>query len=111
MRFTIACWLTRGCPRQFWVMKLKSRCSILFHLLVPGGKWHTAILRPRSSASSCSDVFQSRERELLLPPPSAVIKRLFALGNRRRPISLHQRLMLLAANWAVSWSIPTLTHP
>ena len=30
-----------GRPRQFWVMKQNSRCSILFHLLVPGGKWRT----------------------------------------------------------------------
>jgi transposase len=28
----------RGRPRQFLVIKQKSRCSILFHLLVPGGK-------------------------------------------------------------------------
>jgi len=31
-------WLTSGLPRQFWLMKEKSRCSILFHLLVPGGR-------------------------------------------------------------------------
>jgi hypothetical protein len=28
----------QGVPRQFWEMKLNSRCSILFHLLVPGRK-------------------------------------------------------------------------
>ena len=27
------------------------------------------------------------------------------------PISFYQRRMLLTANFAVSWSIPTLTHP
>jgi len=27
--------------RQFWLMNSNSRCSILFHLLVPGGKWQT----------------------------------------------------------------------
>ena len=39
---TISCpmvWqLTRGLPRQFWVMNENSLCSILFHLLVPGGR-------------------------------------------------------------------------
>jgi uncharacterized protein (TIGR03435 family) len=30
--------LMSGLPRQFWLMKENSRCSILFHLLVPGGK-------------------------------------------------------------------------
>jgi hypothetical protein len=39
-------WLTRGRPRQFWVMKENSQCSILFHLLAPGGEWQTAISRP-----------------------------------------------------------------
>ncbi len=38
MRLTITSWLTSGLPRQFWVMKLNRRCSILFHLLAPGGK-------------------------------------------------------------------------
>ena len=27
------------------------------------------------------------------------------------PMAVHQRRMLLVANWAVSWSIPTLTQP
>ena len=35
---TMAWRLTNGLPRQFWVMKENRRCSILFHLLVPGGK-------------------------------------------------------------------------
>src|SRR6516225_6542848 len=38
IRFTITWWLTSGLPRQFWLMKENSRCSILFHLLVPGGR-------------------------------------------------------------------------
>jgi len=33
--------LRKGLPRQLMLMKEKSGCSILFHLLVPGGKWHT----------------------------------------------------------------------
>ena len=40
---TITSWLVRGLPRQFIEMWENSRCSILFHLLVPGGRWHTVI--------------------------------------------------------------------
>src|SRR5262245_3459071 len=72
-------------------MKEKRRCSILFHLLVPGGRWVTTMSRPSSLASFCSSRFHSRTREPLLPPPSAV--------------------MLFTAKAAVSWSTPTLTHP
>jgi hypothetical protein len=36
-------------PRQFCVMWQNIRCSILFHLLVAGGKWQTLI------SSSLSD--------------------------------------------------------
>ena len=35
--------LVSGLPFQFILMKLKRRCSILFHLLVPGGKWDTTM--------------------------------------------------------------------
>ncbi len=38
IKFTMTSWLTKGLPRQFWLMKESKRCSILFHLLVPGGK-------------------------------------------------------------------------
>ena len=33
--------LNSGCPRQLRVIWQNKRCSILFHLLVPGGKWQT----------------------------------------------------------------------
>jgi len=33
---TAISWLVSGRPRQFMVMWLKSRCSILFHFDVPG---------------------------------------------------------------------------
>ena len=49
-----------GRPRQFCVMWQNSRCSILFHLLVPGGKWQTGIARPMSSARRCKRDFQPR---------------------------------------------------
>ena len=41
MLLTTTSWLVSGLPRQFMVMWENSRCSILFHLEVPGGKWHT----------------------------------------------------------------------
>jgi hypothetical protein len=80
-------------------------------LLVPGGKWQTNSRKPNSSANSCKDTFHSRERWLLPPPPSAVISSSLARAKRSWPISFHHRRMLLTANWAVSWSIPTLTQP
>src|SRR5437588_13091885 len=91
IRFTTACRLTRGLPRQFCVMKLNRRCSILFHLLVPGGKWHTRSFNPSSSANSCKATFHSRDRQLLLPPPSAVISNSRARGKRWLPMFSHQR--------------------
>src|SRR5512135_1596893 len=80
IRFTTTSRLTRGRPRQFSVMEQNIRCSILFHLLVPGGKWHTEIRRPVSSANSCNCTFHSRQRLPLEPPPSAVINSRFARG-------------------------------
>ena len=51
IKLTTASWLRSGWQRQFSLIKEKSRCSILFHLLVPGGKWHTVRWRPVSSAN------------------------------------------------------------
>ena len=39
-------WLVSGRPRQFRVIWENSRCSILFHLEVPGGKWQQVISSP-----------------------------------------------------------------
>src|ERR1700737_5213139 len=83
-------------------MKENSRCSILFHLLVPGGKWQTVISSPVSSASLCSSSFQRRTLAPLLPPESAVISNLPALGYAAVPIDSHHRRMLWAAKAAVS---------
>jgi transposase len=59
---TMTSWLVSGRPRQFIEMWLNSRCPILFHLEVPGGKWHTVICRPVWSARAASSVFHSRVR-------------------------------------------------
>src|SRR5438270_4470702 len=73
IRSTTTAWLTSGRPRQFSVMWQNRRCSILFHLLVPGGKWHTLTASPSSSANRPRHTFHSLERLALLPPESAVI--------------------------------------
>ena len=99
---------TSGLARQLRLMKLNRRCSILFHLLVPGGKWQTWIVRPVSSARRCSSVFHSRVRLPLEPPQSAVIVSVVASGKRWRPRCCHQLRIEAAANAAVSWSMPTV---
>jgi hypothetical protein len=66
-------WVNSGWPRQLRLMYEKSRCSIVFHLLVPGGKWQVVMVRPVRLASCCSSHFQSRSRAPLLPPASAVM--------------------------------------
>jgi hypothetical protein len=60
-----------GRPLQFMVMKLKSRCSILFHLKVPGGKCATVISSPVSLANLASSTFYALIRWPLDPPASA----------------------------------------
>ena len=62
MLFTMISWLARGRPRQFMVMWLNSRCSILFHFDVPGGKWQQVISSPVSRARPARPVFQARVR-------------------------------------------------
>src|ERR1700691_1570090 len=62
INLTTTSWLTRGRPLQFILIWLKRRCSILFHLLVPGGRWQTLTHRLVSSAKDCSSYFQSRIR-------------------------------------------------
>jgi thiol-disulfide isomerase/thioredoxin len=70
---TITWWLTNGLPRQFMVIKANNRCLIRFHLLVPGGRWATVIVRPASLARRWSSHFHSFLCGPLLPPQSAVI--------------------------------------
>ena len=94
--------LVRGRPRQFSVMWQNRRCSILFHLLVPGGKWRTVKFMFNSVANPSSAIFHKRLRLPLLPPPSAVIIKRVARGKRCRPICCHHKWMLRAANSEVS---------
>ena len=72
--------------------------------------------RSRSVPSSSAKLLQR-----LLPESIAAAVAAAAIGgdqavrsrveNGAEPISFHQRRMLAQANWAVSWSIPTLTQP
>ncbi len=55
-------WLVSGRPRQFIEMWQNSRCSILFHLEVPGGRWQTVMDSPVSAERAASSVFQARSR-------------------------------------------------
>ena len=80
MLFTMMSWLARGRPRQFMVMRENSRCSILFHFEVPGGKWQQVISSPVSRARSARPVFQARVRYPLDPPASAVTSSRRAAG-------------------------------
>src|SRR5215471_17863782 len=66
-------------------MNENRRCSILFHLLVPGGRWQVVMGILNSSASFCNSTFHSRTREPLLPPPSAVISKLLRVLRESRP--------------------------
>src|SRR5665647_856107 len=110
MDCTMTSWLVRWRPRQFIEMWENSRCSILFHFDVPGGRWHTVMVRPVSAANAASSVFHSRVREPLDPPPSAVISSRDAFGQELAA-DCHQRRIVATANAAVSWSVPTLTQP
>jgi hypothetical protein len=111
MVFTMTSWLVSGRPRQFIEMWENSRCSILFHLDVPGGRWQTVICRPVSAANAASSVFHSRVRYPLDPPPSAVISSRRAPGQAAWPALSHQVAIVATAKAAVSWSVPTLTQP
>jgi hypothetical protein len=62
MVWTTTSWLVRGRPRQFMEMRENSRCSVFFHLLVPGGRWQTVMARPVLAARAASSVFHSRVR-------------------------------------------------
>ena len=62
MVWTTTSWLVSGLPRQLRVIWENSRCSILFHLEVPGGKWQTVIASPVSAARAASSLFQTRYR-------------------------------------------------
>jgi hypothetical protein len=64
IKFTITSRLVRGLPLQFDVIAEKRRCSILFHLLVPTGKWQTVIFKLASSP-----VTRPRGAKLILTRP------------------------------------------
>jgi hypothetical protein len=73
-------WLVSGRPRQARVIWENSRCSILFHLDVPGGKWQQVISSPVSPARPARPAFQARLRQPLFPPASQQISSRSACG-------------------------------
>ena len=79
---------TSGSACHLELMNENKRCSTLFHLLVPGGEWHTQTGKPSSLASACNSHCHSRAP--LLPPLSHVISNRLALGYSWRPSSRHQ---------------------
>ena len=111
IQLTTTAWLRNGWPRQFFVLWHNSRCALLFHVLVPGGKWQTPRRSPSVSASWCNATFPNRHREPLLPPAAAVTSSLSASGSKGAPLSHHQRRRVAVAHGAVFGSLPTLTQP
>jgi hypothetical protein len=85
--------------------------GVLFHLEVPGGRWHTVTARPVSAANRASSVFHARTRYPLDPPASAQTRSWVGVGSSTRPACGHQRRSVDTANAAVSWSVPTDTQP
>ena len=73
-------------------MSEKPVLTILFHLLVPGGRWHTVTDKPASVARRASSYFHRRTRDPLLPPPSAQISNSLASGYINAPSPCHQRI-------------------
>ncbi len=62
IKLTTTSLLVRGWPFQLVEMAENRRCSILSHLEVPGGKWHTVMEIPVLLAKRASSVFHSRGR-------------------------------------------------
>ena len=62
IRSTMIWWLVRGRPRQFRVIWENSRCSILFHLLVPGGQVADGDRQAGLGGERASSIFQARTR-------------------------------------------------
>src|SRR5260221_9926085 len=91
-------------------MKEKRRCSILFHLLVPGGRWLTTMSMPSWLASFCSSRFHSRTRDPLLPPPSAVISNRGGVGGPPPPTGSHPPGGLFTPEGGRGWGAPP-PHP
>jgi hypothetical protein len=99
---TMTSWLVSGRARQLREIWENSRCSILFHLEVPGGKWQQVISRPVSAARAASPVFHAPVRYPFEPPASAVTSSRRAAGYRSLPRMLHQQRIDSTANAAVS---------
>ena len=83
MRSTTTSWLISQRPRQFIEMWLNRRCSIWFHLLVPGGRWQTVMVRPVSRAVHR---LAGQGGKFGLPGPDPVAVGGAAVGADQQPI-------------------------
>ena len=83
----------RGRARQVRVMRQNSRCSILFHFDVPGGKCMTVIASPVSAASSREPGLpKAADAQELDPPASQVTSSPPGAGVAQAALpSSHQR--------------------
>jgi len=90
-----------GLARQFCVMKENMRCSILFHLLVPGGKCDMCRSRPVRFANRCSPAFHSATGWHCCPRIGHD-QQFRRAGVGLAPMFFHQARMLSTANSAVS---------
>ncbi len=111
MRLTTTWRLRSRHPSQVAVIRQNMRFSIFSHLLVPGGKRTHWIVNPNSPASFCNSRHHNLTRLPFLTRQLAVINKLREAGSAGKPISRPQHRMRSTANSALSWSMPTLTHP
>ena len=74
----------------------------MFHVEVPGGTWATLMVSPVRVAKRCNSTFHRRERVLVLPPASAVMRSARASGSVRVPICRHHRAIDRTAKAGVS---------
>src|SRR5271155_526195 len=88
----------KGFARQLMEIKEKSLCSILFHLLVAGGRWVTVIVNPVSVANRCNSLFHNLFLTPFEPPPSLVMRSSVCLGYSFLPIVCHHLLIDSTAN-------------
>jgi hypothetical protein len=75
-----SCFVIRGRAFQVRVTWQNSRCSILFHLLVPGGKWQAVTCSPACAAKTASWSFHRWLTQLFEPPASQVTSSRVARG-------------------------------
>ena len=93
---------TGGLPRQLPMMNENRRCSIRFHLLVPGGRWQTMIGRPRRQPASAVPASTTARASRCCRHRRGNQTGCWRWDNALRPMSFRQLRMALAAKAAIS---------